>query len=438
MEELKGGPRQVLSAMLTAGVIGFGGGSALIPVMERLTVHKGLLAAATYTRHVVVANITPGALPVKLAAAAGLNRGGARLSTASALVVALPGALATLLLMVGISALGEGGLNLLNFASVGITAFIIALLAGYVIKVHSHAGSAWPKFALITAVTAAATGANVIAAVGAELLGLPEPSGELPQLSAVQVILAALVAISVASLVAHRGEERSQSRLQLRSMTSIWRATAAFAVLTALGLGLFVVAAGTSGLAFGSLLALSTITAFGGGEAYIAVADGFFVQPGLIDAGVFYTQLVPIANALPGPILVKVGVGSSYLFGVAHGAWQGWALGGAGLLITVGACCALAVPVLGLYKQLKDHPVIVGIGRYILPVICGLLVSVAATMLEVSAGVMEDVVDPVGPALWVLVAAAAILTVLHVRKLAPDLVLLAVAGVLSLVALLLV
>lgn len=438
MEELKGGPRQVLSAMFTAGVIGFGGGSALIPVMERLTVHKGLLAAATYTRHVVVANITPGALPVKLAAAAGLSRGGARLSAASAFVVALPGALATLLLMVGISALGADGLNLLNFASVGITAFIIALLAGYVIKVHRQAGSAWPKFALITAVTAAATGSNVIAAVGAELLGLPQPSGELPQLSAVQVILAALVVISVASLVAHRGEERPQMRFQLKSMTSIWRATSAFVVLTAVGLVLFVVAAGVSGLAFGGLLALSTITSFGGGEAYIAVADGFFVQPGLIDAGVFYTQLVPIANALPGPILVKVGVGSSYLFGVAHGAWQGWLLGAAGLFITVGACCALAVPVLGLYEQLKDHPVVVGIGRYILPVICGLLVSVAATMLEVSAGVMDAVVHPVAPALWVLVAGAAVLTVLHVRKLAPDLVLLAVAGVLSLVALLVV
>ena len=78
-------------------------------------------------------------------------------------------------------------------------------------------------------------------------------------------------------------------------------------------------------------------------------------------------------------------------------------------------------------------------GRYVLT-LEGLHVAdrVAATMLEVSAGVMEDVVDPVGPALWVLVAAAAILTVLHVRKLAPDLVLLAVAGVLSLVALLLV
>ena len=35
--------RRLLTAMVTAGTIGFGGGSALIPVMERLTVDRGLL-----------------------------------------------------------------------------------------------------------------------------------------------------------------------------------------------------------------------------------------------------------------------------------------------------------------------------------------------------------------------------------------------------------
>ena len=136
--------RRLLTAMVTAGTIGFGGGSALIPVMERLTVDRGLLDPSVFTRHVVVANITPGALPVKLGAAAGFNRGGLRLSVAAALLIALPGMLATLLLLAGISALGEAGLTVLNYASVGISAFIIALLAGYVIKVHRQAGRRWP------------------------------------------------------------------------------------------------------------------------------------------------------------------------------------------------------------------------------------------------------------------------------------------------------
>lgn len=422
--------------MLTAGTIGFGGGSALIPVMERLTVHKNLLEPASFTRHVVVANITPGALPVKLAASAGIARSSARLSLAAALLVALPGAVATLALLMGISALGENGLNLLNFASVGISAFIIALLAGYVIKVHRNAGSALPRFVLITVVTAVATGSNVLAEVGARLLGLPAPGFRLPQLSAVQIIVISLILISVASLIGHRGEEREPTRVRLRGMAAVWRATAAFLGLTALGWLIFAVVAGLPGLSFGTLLSLSTITSFGGGEAYIAVADGFFVQPGLINESVFYTQLVPIANALPGPILIKVGVGASYLLGAPLGAAQAWALGLAGLLVTIGACCALAVPVLGLYEQLKDHPVVVGIGKYILPVICGLLVAVAGTMIEVSAEVMAGAGTPLTPAVWLLVLGAVVLTFLHVRKLAPDLVLLAAAGVISLGALL--
>ena len=412
------GSRQLLSSMLTAGTIGFGGGSALIPVMERLTVHRSLLSPETVTRHVVVANITPGAQPVKLAAAAGFHRGGTRLSLAAALLVALPGALATLILLVGLSALGDGGLALINYASVGITAFIMALLANYVIEVHREADGAWPLYLAITLVTAGAL--------------------RFLHLSAVQVIVAALVIITVIALLRSRAEPRGPRVGVLASISTVRGATLAFVALTLVGAGLFVAVAGFKGLEFAGLLTLSTLTSFGGGAAYIGVADGFFVRSGLISEAVFYTQLVPVANALPGPILVKVGVGSSYLFGTAVGPVQGWLLGLAGMFITVGACCAVALPLLGLYQQLKDHPVVVGIGRYILPVICGLLVTVAVTMVEISTAVMVDAGAPRVPAVAVLLAAAALMTVLHVRRLVPDLVLLGAAGAASLAALALI
>ncbi|MGC4151597.1 MAG: chromate transporter, partial [Propionicimonas sp.] len=68
----------LLRGLLTAGLIGFGGGSALIPVIERqLVLKRPLLDEHTYLRHTVVANVTPGALPVKLAGFAGATvRGG--------------------------------------------------------------------------------------------------------------------------------------------------------------------------------------------------------------------------------------------------------------------------------------------------------------------------------------------------------------------------
>ena len=54
-------------SFLKVGTIGFGGGSALIPVVEKELVQgQKAMSDADYLKHTVVANITPGALPVKL------------------------------------------------------------------------------------------------------------------------------------------------------------------------------------------------------------------------------------------------------------------------------------------------------------------------------------------------------------------------------------
>jgi len=195
----------------------------------------------------------------------------------------------------------------------------------------------------------------------------------------------------------------------------------------------FAVIAGLEGVSLGGLLALSTVTSFGGGEAYIGVADGFFARSGIIDTDQFFTQLVPIANALPGPILVKVGSGVGYLFGGSGpAAWLG---GLAAMLITVGSCSAVALPLLGVYDSLQHHPLMVNIGTYMLPVICGLLIQVSASMLEVSAQVGESADIPATPLLWVCVVAVVLLSLLHIRKLVPDMAMLAVCAVASVVVL---
>ena len=73
----KPGIRSLFFSFLKIGFIGFGGGSALIPVVEReLVSEKKEMDPETYTRHTIVANITPGALPVKLGATCGHELGG--------------------------------------------------------------------------------------------------------------------------------------------------------------------------------------------------------------------------------------------------------------------------------------------------------------------------------------------------------------------------
>jgi chromate transporter len=425
----------LLRGLITVGLIGFGGGSALIPVVEKELVQKrGLLDDHLFTRHTIVANITPGALPVKLSMAAGQAVRGPWLAVVAALVVAAPGVVATLGLMSAAVAVGPVGIRAISAASVGISAFIIVLLIGYILKVHQHAGARLPAFLLITVASALATGPNSLVLLVSGLAGRPLVT-HLPHLSAVQLIGFALVVIVVVALVRDRPAVRGPRPRQARNLRPTWLGTAFFLLLAALGVAVLTAVRGIAGFRIGTLLALSSVTSFGGGEAYIGVADGFFVRTALVDRDVFYTQLVPIANALPGPILVKVGAGVGYLFGASEAVWQAWLLGTAAVLVTVGACCAVAMPVLGLYEDLRDHPVVRSIGAYILPVICGLLIAVSATMLEVSAHVAEDAgADPV-TVLWLSLGAVVVMTVLHVRRLVPDLVMLAVAGIVSLLAL---
>ena len=59
--------RGLMQAMLRVGVIGFGGGNALIPVMEKeFVTKKPYVTKEEYDEAVLAASITPGALPVEI------------------------------------------------------------------------------------------------------------------------------------------------------------------------------------------------------------------------------------------------------------------------------------------------------------------------------------------------------------------------------------
>lgn len=126
----------LLLSFLKVGFIGFGGGSALIPVIEdEIVTKKKLLKEEDYNDHVIVSNITPGTLPVKLAAAAGKKISGLPGMLGATVMVSLPGVGITVLLVSIISQLDETVINQIKFASVGISVFIIMLLVNYISKV---------------------------------------------------------------------------------------------------------------------------------------------------------------------------------------------------------------------------------------------------------------------------------------------------------------
>lgn len=432
--------RDNLVSMLKVGVIGFGGGSALIPLMDdELVARRRSMDDATFTRQTVVASITPGALPVKLAGLAGLQISGARLALAMAVTVALPGTVMTIAALAAVSAGGEAAMSYIAYASVGITAFIIALLAHYIGKVMASETRRRDRAvaALIAVSAFLVTGATETVTTSGHLIGRRWEIS-LPHLNAVQVVVGALVLISVWALLkgrksVHLPRPSSVRRRDPRFARSaaLFFAAAVVAVIAA------IVAAGPEVLTLLGLVGGSTLTSFGGGEAYVGVADGFFVSNGYVDSTVFYSQLVPIANALPGPILVKLASGIGYAaVSPTHGELAGWVVAGAAGLLAVAACTGVAVLAMGAYERASDSPVIRAIGRYVLPVICGLLATTSAAMLNASATVASTAGVSPAPVLWLSIVGVGAVAWLRRRGTVHDVVLLGACGLASLAGLL--
>lgn len=427
----------LLASMVKVGVIGFGGGSALIPVMEdELVRRKGFLSERAYTLHTVVANITPGALPVKLAALAGGRSHSPLASLLCAFAVALPGTAATVGLVAAFDLLGPGAVRYVEFAAVGIASFIIVLLLHYIMKVLHGGGPRAPAYVVIMFVAWFLTGAGGLVRLGLLLFGV-ELTIDVPSLSAVGLIVAALVAIGVYSIFrrGQSGGADSEMAAPLPELRPKVVAIYLFLAACVAALLLAVVMGGPAVELMG-LVGFSTVTSFGGGEAYVGVADGFFVASGLIDSPMFYGQLVPVANALPGPILVKLAAGIGYAYGTALGGPSlGFVFALAAFVMAIGACCAVVIGVVTAWTKVAQSAFMVNLGRFILPVICGLLLSTSVSMIIANAEIAERAHVAAAPVAWGTLAAVGVLWALRHRARIHDLLLLAGAGAASLIVL---
>ena len=122
-----------VGAMAKIGSIGFGGGSALIPVIEEEIVHKQKLdTKQNLDTDVIVASITPGALPVEIAASLGRRIFGTKGMVLGSVAMALPGALITVLLLTLLSTVQSEFLKMIDLVSIGISVFIMYLLISYI------------------------------------------------------------------------------------------------------------------------------------------------------------------------------------------------------------------------------------------------------------------------------------------------------------------
>jgi chromate transporter len=448
---------------LKVGSIGFGGGSALIPIVEKEVVQKrSWFDEAEFLRHVLIANLTPGAMPVKLGAATGLDLRGGRGAWTGAMASALPGVVLMSLMMTLFSLIGDGAVRVIEMASVGISVFIVLVLVLYIEKAL-RASSRFRLALRITILSFLLSGGKEIRQMIATLADIDfstmPPS--VFNLSSIDLILVALFLVFflghakgtgrwiagtlVAGLYAmakgdngwipdswHAGpilllvmalvilldlavDSSQRKSARQRNPQVVESATRARIGLlrSARPLALFLIVPAAlvgvacilfpsllpadsgenhSVLAYAGLAAASTATSFGGGEAYVPVAEGFFVQTGFITADAYFTQIVSVANALPGPILVKIASAIGYQYG--YGATGGnllaaWLLALIGLSVTVGVSSVFQILLLGAYDRMADSPRLKLLKAAVIPVVCGMLVPTALSLLFESMKIVQ-------------------------------------------------
>lgn len=468
-------PLTIFLRFLKIGIIGFGGGSALIPVIEKEIVGQNAMEEKEYIKHTVIANITPGAQPVKLGATCGYQLGGIGGALAGAYGSMLPGVLITLFIMALFSLMGEQVVALFRNASVGISVFIVLLLVDYTLKtcnqgnrvtnwtlcllgflltggkelhhifaqVTGYAFDALPLFDLQTIDLMIITFVMILLSIAkpnkvqigiAVLLGIGYclfKGAMLYNTLVANLILLALGCLVGGNLFLHRKKKTVPKKTRSLDYKAV--VTMGLLLLIPLILGVIVTILCPGVFVLLGNVALSTVTSFGGGAAYISVADGFFVQSGLIDAETFYTQLLPVVNALPGPVLIKVASGIGFLFGQIQGnAVLAWMVGITAALLTSGLCGVVALAVMQVYEAVEQSSFIKNLKLYILPVICGMLLSTSCAMLYEASKITTEKNIPAAPALLVMIACVATLRWIQKKFHVHDLVLLLGCAALSL------
>jgi chromate transporter len=373
--------------MLKIGCIGFGGGNALIPLLEKEFIGEGNLdTKKNFDEDVLVANLTPGALPVELAASLGWRNFGALGMLLGATAMALPGVLMTILLLTCLTPLRARIGTIMDLLTILISIYIIVLIIRYIKKVYLGCKKFSSLFFrravfVMLAVFLLTCGKNLYSLLGIE--GTP-----LFCFSTFHILASAFVIILIINTIRRiRASAKKKKKVPTRTTELeppydllIWFL---FLLVIALPALLFRNSL-INYLIFMVKGCTSTLLSFGGGDAYLAVADGLFVETGIVSASAFYGDIVPVANILPGSILCKALTAIGYYYGISTtGSVAGglvFALGGFG--VSVATSCIVFRVVSYLYGHLSGFRSVQTISHYIGPIICGLLGTVILALFN--------------------------------------------------------
>lgn len=418
--------KQFLVSMLKVGCIGFGGGSALIPVIEDEIITKQKLdTKKNYDQDVVVASITPGALPVELAASLGKRNFGSKGMLLAALAMAFPGAFAAVLLLSVFSTMQAEFLAQIEIASIGVSSFIMYLLTCYIANVMKQCRDENTRrltraVVIMLLVMVLAFGKNlyklldvkgtpvfsvstfhillaafffilytrgrldtkhiVISTVlsGIYLLG----HGKAGLMSNAFVMrITGLLMLALAIYGAGSNIKNSKRRYPVNRKVMLNDAVVWLVVLVLFSLPA-VMLHFSEAAAFIRNGIVSAIMSFGGGDAYLTVAEGLFVESGMITESQYFGQIVTVVNILPGSILCKTlaGVGYYLGFNTTGSMAAGILFAVLGFVCSIAVSCGFFAIIYHTYDSLNSLHVFRLISRWIRPIIAGLLINIMLSL----------------------------------------------------------
>ena len=436
MEQNKKSKFLLFTSMVKIGCLGFGGGNALIPLMHQELVEKNkVVNSEEFEEDVVVASITPGALPVEIAGGVGSRIGSWLGMLLGSVGMALPGLLLTLLLLVFLSGLNEDVVRQIGFLTVGISAFIVCLLMDYVVKTINQASQS--QSVKVTAIVIFAVFCLTCEKTLYRILEINmTPFFGIATIHVfmlafflvfylynkkkfvhyiVSIILCSIyvfcvgkskiivnqdyfyaVATLMLVLSVYDGITNNISHISLFQKSNANEtkkelfALVACVILSAIPAMLIT----NQTLMYLSNGMFSSLISFGGGDAYLTVADGLFVDTALITEDEFYGVIVPIVNLLPGSILCKTLSAIGYYIGYHNANMISEALLVAlsGFCVSIAASCGVFAVIKYLYENLQQLEIFQIIRKIIRPIVSGLLLTVILSLIYQSRkmGIAQD------------------------------------------------
>lgn len=364
--------------MFRVGMIGFGGGNALIPVIEREV--SDVVDRDTLEEDVMLASITPGALPVEIACGIGSRISGAMGMFVGSVAMALPGTLFALALLAGMNEVNGQVMRYIDYASVGISAFICCLLFEYVRKTIKGCLDRYKSDGSVALVAAQCL---LIAAI------------PFVKISTAMIFVIAFVLILGYHLIRSicRKSTADSSKCNKDKVIGIKILSGkneliASGLLLLLAFVLSDILFGKSGATFAGKGIFSSLMSFGGGDAYLTVAAGLFSGDGagLVPEEIFYGRVIPVVNVLPGSILCKTLSSIGYYTGleISGNMTGGFVFAFIGFILSVGASCfvfMLAKTILSIYNSTA---VFDSLRFWVRPIVSGLLIKVGLSLARQS------------------------------------------------------